>query len=344
VPILGIESLIYGVDDIATCTRYWEDFGLSPVAKSARESIFEVSTGSKVVVRDRRDCGVADWFDGNGVKLVIWGVDTRESLDILVAGLECDREVRRDPDGTAYALADDGIPFALRLWTKRVVVSQPDPVNAPGNIQRLNLHRKWRLRARCKTISHVVFYSQDYVGSYEFYRQRLGFRLSDHSEGIGAFARADGTNEHHSIFWLSADVPFASGKAGFMHAAFGLEDIDEVMLGANMMAERGWLGPDRHKLGGLSRHRISSAIYYYVHNPSGGEAEYTCDTDYLDDNWIPRVWNWKFGAVLWAHDRPTMFGPLEADWDVRLDPHGRSLDPFRKPIGKTSHERKVLET
>lgn len=332
--ILGIESLVYGVEDIETCTRFWKDFGLAPVSRSPRESVFEVATGSRLVVRGRGDCDVADWFDGNGVKLVIWGVDTRENLEELVANVRRDREVRRDPDGTAYAVANDGIPFGLRVWNKRSVVSAPDEVNAPGNIKRLNQHRKWRLRALPKTLSHVVFFSKDYVASYEFYRDRLGFRLSDHSEGLGAFARADGTHEHHSIFWLNADVPFGPGKASFMHAAFGLEDIDEVMLGANIMAQRGWLGEGGHKLGGLSRHRISSAIYYYVRNPNGGEAEYTCDTDYLDDNWIPRVWNWKFGAVLWAHDRPEMFGPLEAGWEVRLDPEGRSLDPFRM----TGHE------
>jgi len=328
--ILGIESLVYGVDDIETCTRFWKDFGLTPVSRSPRESVFEVATGSRVVVRGRGDCDVADWFDGNGVKLVIWGVDTRENLEKLVANVRRDREVRRDPDGTAYAVANDGIPFGLRVWNKRSVVSAPDEVNAPGNIKRLNQHRKWRLRALPKTLSHVVFYSKDYVASYEFYRDRLGFRLSDHSEGLGAFGRADGTHEHHSIFWLNADAPpFGPGKASFMHAAFGVEDIDEVMLCANIMAQRGWLGEEGHKLGGLSRHRISSAIYYYVHNPNGGEAEYTCDTDYLDDNWIPRVWNWKFGAVLWAHDRLEMFGPLDAGWEVRLDPEGRSLEPFR---------------
>jgi len=184
--ILGIESLIYGVDDMETCTRFWNDFGLTPITRSARESVFEVATGSRLVVRARADCGVADWFDGNGVKLVIWGVDTRENLEELVANVKCDREVRRDPDGTAYAVADDGIPFGLRVWNKRPVVSAPDEVNAPGNIKRLNQHRKWRLRALPKTLSHVVFYSKDYVASYEFYRDRLGFRLSDAREGIDA--------------------------------------------------------------------------------------------------------------------------------------------------------------
>jgi len=255
--ILGIESLVYGVDDIPTCSRFWDDFGLTPVSRSDRESVFELASGSRVIVRAPHDCGTAEWFEGNGAKLVVWGVDTEKNLESLVSGLTRDRDVRRDPDGTAYAVGDDGIPFALRVWNKRPIVSAPDPVNAPGYIQRLNQHRKWRTRARPKTLNHVVFYSPDYVGSFEFYRDRLGFRLSDHSDGFGAFARADGTHEHHSIFWLRADASFAPGRAGYMHAAFGLEDIDEVMLGVNIMAERGWKNPVSKSLGGLARHRIS---------------------------------------------------------------------------------------
>jgi hypothetical protein len=115
-----------------------------------------------------------------------------------------------------------------------------------------------------------------------------------------------------------------------MHAAFGVEDIDEVMLGVNIMAERGLKSPISKGLGGLARHRISSAIYYYVDNPNGGEAEYTCDSDYLDDNWVPRVWNWRFGALMWAHERAAIFGKVDENWDMRLDPEGRSPDAHRK--------------
>ncbi|WIW88045.1 VOC family protein [Sphingobium sp. V4] len=328
--ILGIESVIYGVDDLEACTRFWDDFGLEPVSRDARESIFEVASGSRVIVRRRDDTGLADWFDWPGVKLVTWGVDTPEALEALVRDLSRDREVRRDEDGTAYAFGDDRMPFALRLWAKRPVVSQPDAVNAPGCIQRLNQHRKWRSRARPKTLNHVVFFSHDYVKSFEFYRDRLGFRLTDHSEGLGVFARANGTYEHHSIFWVNTALPVAPDAQGFMHLAFGLEDIDEVMLGANIMAERGWTNTSPNSSGGLSRHRITSAIYYYLDNPNGGEAEYHCDTDYLDDNWVPRAWDWKFGSLLWAHNTPSFFRTDNDNWDMRFDPEGKSLEPFRK--------------
>jgi hypothetical protein len=111
-----------------------------------------------------------------------------------------------------------------------------------------------------------------------------------------------------------------------MHAAFGCDDIDEVMLGANIMSRRGWVNTSRNSSGGLSRHRISSAIYYYVDCPAGGEAEYHADTDYLDDNWVPRAWDFKFGSLLWAHTVPAMFAGENIPWDMKLDPTGESLE------------------
>src|SRR5271168_3186066 len=234
--ILGVESAIFGVDDVALCAKFWADFGLTAVSSSPEECVFEVVSGSKVAVRRRDDPRLPSAYaDKPGVRETIWGVDTQEALEKLVAGLGVDRDVRRDADGTAHFLADDGMPLGLRVWRKRAVVSQPDPVNAPGNIQRLNLHRKWRRRAIPKTINHVVFFAHDYVASLEFFVKRLGFRYSDHSRGAGAFARANGTHEHHSIFWVSTALPVAPDEPGYMHMAFGLEDIDELMLGVNTM-------------------------------------------------------------------------------------------------------------
>lgn len=328
-PILGIESLVFGVDDVALCCRFWQDFGLTPVSIQPQQGVFAVASGSQVIVRAKDDPTLPPAnFSGQGLREAVWGVDTAESLQALAAGLAVDREVRFDADGTAHFLADDATPLALRVWRKRPVISQPDPINAPGNIQRLNLHRKWRIRAQPKTINHVVYFADDYVAAIEFYRDRLGFRLSDHFKGTGAFARADGTNEHHSVFLFSNQLPITQGRSGYIHAAFGVEDIDELMLGANNMERLGWM-PDSATRGGLSRHRTSSALYYYIKCPSGGEAEYHADTDYLDDNWIPRVWEWKFGSLLWSHNTPAHLKVDEPNWDVQLDPQMRSLDAFR---------------
>lgn len=334
--ILGIAELVFGVDDLNTCIRFWNDFGLTQVAGDETQGVFETASGSRVISRRRDDPRLPpQYFSWPGVRETVWGVDTASALDDLVADLSRDREVVRGADDTWRFLADDGQPLGLRVWGKRPVISQPDAVNAPGCIQRLNQHRKWRRRAIPKTINHVVFFSDDYVSSFEFYRDRLGFRLTDHSMGLGAFARADGTNEHHSIFWVNTALPMTPGVPGYMHTAFGLEDIDEVMLGANIMAERGWVNTSKNSSGGLSRHRISSALYYYCDNPNGGEAEYHCDTDYLDDNWVSRAWEWKFGSLLWAHSVPSFFRTDNDVWTMNFDPDGASLEPFRKgPLAK----------
>ena len=333
--ILGVESAIFGVDDLEVCTRFWDDFGLVPVARTKDESVFEVASGSRVVVMRRNDPRLPptadNWSDGLGIRETIFGVDTPQALEALAHGLSRDREVRHDPDGTAHFRADDGMPVGLRVWKKRPVVSIPDRVNSPGRIERLNQHRQWRTRARPKTINHVVFFSEDYVASFQFFRDRLGFRYTDHSRGVGVFARADGTNEHHSIFWVDCKLPVAPGnKPGFMHMAFGVDDIDELMLGANIMERRGWKNISHNSSGGLSRHRISSALYYYVDCPAGGEAEYHADTDYLDDNWVPRVWEFKFGSLLWAHKVPPIFQTDAISWEMKFDPNGASLEEQRR--------------
>jgi catechol 2,3-dioxygenase-like lactoylglutathione lyase family enzyme len=329
--ILGIESAIFGVDDLELCTRFWDDFGLVPVSRTADESVFEVASGSKVVIRHRNDPRLPPaYFEKPGVRETIWGVDTPEALEALVADLSRDREIRRDPDGTAHFHADDGLPLGLRVWKKRVVTTVADKVNSPGRIERLNQHRQWRARARPKTINHIVFFSDDYVKSFEFFRDRLGFRYTDHSRGVGVFARANGTFEHHSVFFVNTHLPIAPGKPGYMHMAFGVDDIDELMLGANIMDQKGWKNSSQNSSGGLSRHRISSALYYYVDCPAGGEAEYHADTDYLDDNWVPRAWDWKFGSLLWATSTPSFFRTDSISWDMKFDPEGASLDEFRR--------------
>lgn len=329
--ILGVESVIFGVDDLEKCTRFWGDFGLNLVSTDAGEAVFDMPSGSRVIVRKRGDDRLPpENFDWPGVKLTIWGVDTADNLEQLVAGLEVDRTVIREADGTAICQAPDGQWFGLKVWAKKPFEAPVSAVNTPAHHPRMNQHRLWRQRAIPKTINHVVFFSPDYVASYEFYRDRLGFRYTDHSKGVGIFARADGAYEHHSIFWVNCDLPIAPDIHAFMHIAFGMDDIDEVMLGANIMEKRGWKNTSVNSSGGISRHRISSAIYYYVDNPNGGEAEYHADTDYLDDNWVPRAWDFKFGSLLWAHATPSIFRGDDIPWDMSFDADERSFEPYRK--------------
>lgn len=63
-------------------------------------------------------------------------------------------------------------------------------------------------------------------------------------------------------------------------------------------------------------------------------AEYGADTDYLDDNWIPRVWEARFGAFTWTSGI-LPFLPEEVEWEVKLDqttlPNGAIPEKFTYP-------------
>ena len=313
--ILGIESLHYGVDDVATCTRFFTDFGLPLIESAGGVSRFRLLEGSSVVIRQLQDPALpSSSVIGTGVREVIWGVDGPQSLDELVRSLAVDRQVHRDPDGTAHFLTDFGIAMGLRVFAKRPVITSPDQLNSPGRINRLNSHRKWRLRALPKVIAHVVFCVPEYQKAAQFMLGRLNFRLSDSQRGFGEYLRADGSHNHHSLLLLNANAPFPGmdGRHHFHHANFGVEDIDEIMVGANHMVRCGW--EPSHL--GLGRHRIDSALFYYLPCPAGGEAEYGADSDYIDDTWVPRDWiEPLFGYAHFVHNLPP-FLMRNPEWKV----------------------------
>lgn len=320
--IIGIETLVYGVGDVAESARFFDDFGL--VRDTPREegvASYTLPEGSHVIIRQRDDPALPPTgMVGDGVREVIWGTRDAASRDRLAEGLATDRDVRRDGDGTAHFVADFGVAMGLRVFDRNPVISAPDPLNSPGRINRLNQHRKWRLRARPQVIAHVVFAVPGYEAGYAFMRDRLNFRLSDSQRGFGKYLRADGTTAHHSLLLLNANapVPDMDGALRFHHANFGVEDIDEMMVGANYMMRRGWAASHL----GLGRHRIDSALFYYIPCPAGGEAEYGTDSDAVDDSWVPRHWsNPLFGFAHFVSNLPPFLAD-EPSWEFEYITQG----------------------
>ena len=110
-----------------------------------------------------------------------------------------------------------------------------------------------------------------------FYIDAMGFTLSDEYPGHGAFLRCTTPGEHHNLFLLNRP-----GKPGVNHVAFTLADIHEVIGGGIAMAQKSWkteIGPGRHP--------ISSAYFWYFHNPLGAPVEYYADDDWCTEAWVP---------------------------------------------------------
>lgn len=327
--IIGIETLLFGVEDLSLCTRFFDDFGLVQKSAGNDHTHYRLDEGSNVILRYLDDPLVPKSpYLGKGVKEVIWGVDTAENLEALVARVSQTQEVRRTEDGTVHFATCSGLPIGLKVFNRKKVTYAPDPLNAPGHVNRLNTPRKWKTRAKPKTITHTVFAVPDPRAEYEWYRDVLDFRMSEEQLGMGFYLRADGANEHHNLFLINMKFPALPGYPVYHHTNFGVEDIDELMIGTNYMTRRGWnTGPL-----GSGRHRIASALFSYLECPAGGEAEYGADSDYIDDNWIPREWNQVFGTYSWMHKIPAFLGTSQK-WEFRLHPEFVPKDDTKADAG-----------
>jgi catechol 2,3-dioxygenase-like lactoylglutathione lyase family enzyme len=287
--LLGVESLVYGVADLDQCTRFYEDFGLELVQRDERVSRFGVAERSSVILRRHDDPALPPPFLAEpGPREIIWGVDSQESLDAVTAELGRDRPVQIDADGTAHCCDDAGMRIGFRKFLRQPPGTHTPQENNLGAVARWDCHRQWFDRARPKQINHVVFGVPDVDRAVAFYTGRLNFRLTDIMRGFGMFLRCDGRHDHHNLFL------FQTPKLLFSHVSFGVETIDELMIGANDMQQRGWASEV-----GLGRHRISSLIFYYLTSPAGGQTEYSADSDYLTDEWKPRLWDAEFGHYQW---------------------------------------------
>ena len=314
--ITGLAGVTFGVERLDDAQRFVEDFGLTRRSASDREAHFVLEDGSSVTLKLADDPALPPPLHAERVNMreIVWGVDSAEALDQLAERLARDLAVSRDGDGSVSFVDPNGIATRLRVFDRKPVLNCPDQLNAPDAVKRLGRHRRWHRRARPKVIQHAVYAVDDALNAARFYMQKLDFRLSDVSDGFGYFLRAPGTSEHHSIFFFQAGVLPTTPKARPEHIAFGVEDIDEMMVGAGHMDAKGW-----QKAMGPGRHRIGSALFYYIKTPFGIEMEYGTDNDHLDDQWQPMLWNQRFGFLTWLADAP-VFLKQEPEWSVAFVP------------------------
>ena len=280
----GIDKLTYGVSDPDAAARFWKDFGLTSVESGNGHPAFAALNGAVVELRPADDPELPPPAGGDAnatMREATFGVASEGDLAELAANLAQDRDVREDGEGTVHAVDPQGFGVAFRVSRTSPVTAPEQEVNVPGRASRVNKRAAVSERASPMEISHIVYTTDDIETHKEFYAERLGFRLTDLYPGRGYFMRCAGTHHHHNLFLL------ASGDRGqgFHHAAFELGTIHELFGGGNNMTRRGWetmIGPGRHP--------ISSCYFWYFKNPCGGAAEYDFDSDVVDDEWKPGIW------------------------------------------------------
>ncbi|MBD3759332.1 VOC family protein [Rhizorhabdus sp.] len=128
-------------------------------------------------------------------------------------------------------------------------------------------------------LGHIVLRVRDFRLSEQWYKDRFGFLTSDEittPDGgvLGAFLRCDRGDvptDHHTL----ALVHSPDGAA-FDHAAFEVNDLDDLMAGHEHLVVRGYQAD-----WGVGRHVLGSQIFDYWRDPWGNNLEHWTDGDLL---------------------------------------------------------------
>jgi catechol 2,3-dioxygenase-like lactoylglutathione lyase family enzyme len=284
--ITRIESLVFGVEDVATSARYYDDWGLKRIDQGQSGADYLLPSGQTLKLRQASDPALPPAVEGGStLRECVWGVDDTGSLDEIGAELGRDRAVKHDAAGTLHALDPWGMPIAFQ-------VEQPQAVKPT---ERLNHPLQPAPHVAPTRMGHVVFFvPKDRAREIsDFYTDRLQFRMTDRSGGLGDFMRCAGAQDHHNLFLLARPKP-----GGFNHVAFEVNGFDEVLQGGKFMKEKGWKPATK-----LGRHILGSNIFGYFDTPAGGNTEYFADMDVMDDNWQPRTWEKHPGWAFWEIDQ-----------------------------------------
>jgi catechol 2,3-dioxygenase-like lactoylglutathione lyase family enzyme len=274
--VMRVERVSFGVENLQECLRFFTDFGLEPLG----EGRFATQAGQVVELRAAGDPRLPPPVqDGPSLREIVWGVDTRDALDALVADLSCDREVTVDGDGVAHTVDETGFGVGLAVSSPAPVEADYPATNRTGAIGRWNQPLEHPGRVRPIRLCHVAL---DIVkaGKEEavaFYTDRLGFKPTDRPAKVGVFMRAPGDTDHHTL--LLCHRP---DRNGINHCAYEVARVDEVIVGANDMIDRGW-----HEARRLGRHTVGSNFFRFIHAPCGGRVELASDMDRVDDSYGP---------------------------------------------------------
>ena len=278
--ISGIDRVVYGVEDMARGRAFFDDAGLKEISATNDEVVFETLNGAQVSLRPAEATDLPPAIEsGSTARLVIWGVETDEAFDGFAKKLSIDLDDCKVTDNLITFKDPNGMAIGIRKTQRRKVQVTGSQANTIDNIVRINQPNPVYERAEPVLIGHVVFKCVDMPAMVEFYKDKLGFWESDSYEGKGTFLRCRANAVHHNTFLFQSP----DDSSGLGHVAFVVRDIHEVMAGGLHLSKKGWsttIGPGRHP--------VSSATFWYVANPCGGNFEYFADEDFYTEEWVPR--------------------------------------------------------
>jgi catechol 2,3-dioxygenase-like lactoylglutathione lyase family enzyme len=277
--IIGLDSLVFGVDDVDACSKYFTDYGLAP----AGDGRFEALDGTSVVIRARDDELLPVPLEtGSMLRKTVYGVADEATLEAIAEELGKDREVKRLADGSLESVDDLGFVLGFQVTVRRPLSLPGEPVNSPGSepLRPVNvIGADPDADPKPRTLSHVVYFVPDGAKGEAFYAKRLGFVTTDRFTGVGPFMRPAGTTDHHTLFMIQTP-PFMQGCE---HFTFHMGGPTELFQAGTRFEEKGY-----ETFWGPGRHIFGSNWFWYFNSPLGIHVEYDADMDLHDDDWVAR--------------------------------------------------------
>jgi 2,3-dihydroxybiphenyl 1,2-dioxygenase len=265
---------------------------------------------------DRKQRIVIDADGGEGISFFGWEVADAQALDALAAHLErsgC--TVSRGSRALAeQRRVKDLIVFNDPMGNRLEIFHGPEVSTeafAPGrNIS--------GFRTGPLGMGHVVMQVANVDQMLTFYREMLGFRLSDYYFDPFTAYFLHLNPRHHSFALIQ------TGKNAVHHLMMELYSFDDVGQGYDLAtAEEGRVATS------LGRHTSDYLTSFYTWNPSGFMVEYGWGGRSID----PQTWQpteRKEGPSLWGHDRTWL--PPEQREKARKYRLALAEDGFRRPV------------
>jgi 2,3-dihydroxybiphenyl 1,2-dioxygenase len=275
-------------------------------------------SGKSLALRmdDRKQRVVVSEDGGEGVAFFGWEVGDAAALNAFAARLEAAGvEVARG----SRALADErrvkdlvvlADPQGNRLEIFHGAETASDPFKPGRSIS--------GFRTGPLGMGHAVLHVTDIDDAVPFYRDVLGFRLSDYMVRPFKAYFFHANPRHHSIAFIE------TGRSATHHLMVELYSLDDVGQCYDLaLAEEGRIGVT------LGRHINDEVTSFYSHSPSGFMVEYGWGGRVIEvESWQPQEVTW--GPSMWGHERLWMTPDKRAE--ARAIRVAAAASGLRKPV------------
>jgi catechol 2,3-dioxygenase-like lactoylglutathione lyase family enzyme len=296
-PSHGLAHVVVGVPDVDANRAFYGEFGLTEV-DAGRFSTTDGGEQLRLVERPVR-----------GLVEVAIAVDDADDIDRVRSAARV-HDVDADDDGDDVVVTEPVLGFRARVTVRPRIEQAPVDAlvtNRPGAADRGSARSPAIVApeaVRPRRLSHVFYATSDLEASSRFFRDVLGFQLSDSVPGLIEFLRC--STDHHNIGLVDSQVPFLH------HTSWQLDDVDQIGHGAMRLLAT---DPTRD-VWGLGRHFLGSNYFWYLRDPSGNYAEYNADLDQIADDadWLAQTWEPDKALFAWGPPLPADFlEPVDLD-------------------------------